>query len=121
MVYFKKYEKDGVASVTTFDDGLESSAENPKRLLSVLAQVSAYEDDAYLEGWWEREKVFEIPVQLIDNPEEGSSNVTAKSFNRLNEIEVGMDLPVGSTFMVAIKCGTNTVDIIGAYRYQITK
>jgi len=121
MVYFKKFEKDGVASVTTFDDGLESSAENPKRLLSVLIQTSEYHEDNYLEGWWEREKIFEIPIQLIDTPREGGQHYTSRSFNRLNEIEVGMDIPVGSTFMVAIKCGTHTVNIIGAYRYEIVK
>jgi len=119
MVYFQKIIKDGTASTTVYDDGLESSKENPKRLLSILAQVSAYEDDAFIEGWWEREKIFEVPVHLIDTLDRESDDHQNMSFNRINEIEVGMDIPVGSTFKLAVKCGTNTVDFIGAYRFEI--
>ena len=118
MVYFQKISITGVTNTTTYDAGLESSQENPKRLLSILVQVDAYEGND-VQGWAEREKIHEIPDKLIDCPDEGSSNQTAKSFNRLNEIEVGMDLPVGTTFKTALKCGGTANNLVGAYRYEI--
>lgn len=118
MIYFKKFSITGVANAVTYDDGLESSKENPKRLLSILVQVDTYQGND-LQGWWEREKIFELEDKLIDTPEEGSSNVVPKSFNRINEIEVGYDLPVGSTFKIALSCAASTNNLIGAYRYEI--
>lgn len=118
MVYFKKIRINGVENTTTSDPGLESSKENPKRLLSIIAQIGSYMGND-VQGWWEREKIFELPDSLIDTTQEGTSQKHAKSFNRLNEIEVGMDLPVGSTFTVALKCGANGDVFIGAYRYEI--
>ncbi|MBA7495367.1 hypothetical protein ES702_05949 [subsurface metagenome] len=120
MVYFQSIERDGTVSTTVYDDGLESSKENPKRLLSILAQVNEYKDDAYVEGWWEREKIFTLPVYLIDTIEEGTTEKIAKSMNRINEIEIGMDLPVGSTFKLAMRCGSDAVNFTGAYRFEIT-
>lgn len=118
MVYFKKIAIQGVANTTTFDEGLESSSENPKRLLSIIAQVGSYMGND-VEGWWEREKVFALRDSLIDTVQEGTSNKHAKSFNRLNEIEVGQDIPVGSTFKVAMKCAGSPDVFYGAYRYEI--
>lgn len=120
MVYFQKISVTGVANTTVFDDGLESSKENPKRLLSVILQVDSYGGND-VQGWHEREKIFELPDKVIDCPQEGTSNKVPKSFNRLNEIEVGMDLPVGSTFAVALQCGANTAELVGAYRFEIVK
>ncbi|MBA7496287.1 hypothetical protein ES702_06886 [subsurface metagenome] len=120
MVYFQKFEVAGTINTTEYDAGLESSRENPKRLLSIMVQVDVYQGND-LQGWWEREKIFEIPDYLIDCPEEGTSNKAGKSFNRLNEIEVGHDLPVGSTFQIALSCGGTANNIRGAYRYEIVK
>ena len=120
MIYFQKIRITGLASVTTFDDGLLSSKENPKRLLSIIAQVDEVQG-ADVQGWWEREKIFDLPDALIDTWEEGSTNKSSRSFNRLNEIEVGMDLPVGSTFKVALKCDTSPNNFRGAYRFEIIK
>lgn len=119
MIYFQKCNITGVINTTVYADGLESSQENPKRLLSILVQVDAYQGND-VQGWWEREKTFELDDKLIDSPEEGSSNVHSKSFNRVNEIEVGHDLPAGTTFKLALKCGGTANNITAAYRYEIT-
>lgn len=120
MIYFQKFSVSGTENKVEFDSGLESSRENPKRLLSCLIQVDTYKDND-VQGWWEREKVFELPDKLLDTIEEGSTEKISKSFNRLNEIEVGYDLPVGSTFKIAISCGGTANNIIGAYRYEIVR
>ncbi|MBA7496163.1 hypothetical protein ES702_06761 [subsurface metagenome] len=120
MVYFKKIAIQGLENKTVYDDGLESSKENPTRLLSIIAQIGSYMGND-IQGWWEREKIFELRDSLIDTTQEGTSQKFAKSFNRLNEIEVGMDLPVGSTFKVALKCAGSPDLFYGAYRYEIVK
>ena len=118
MEYLQKFSVSGEANKVVYDDGLESSKENPKRLLSVLIQVSAYQGND-VQGWWEREKVFELPDYLIDTVEREGDAYQNKSFNRLNEIGVGYDIPVGSSFTVAISSGGTESDIRGAYRYEI--
>jgi len=121
MVYFKGFRITAAANKINYDSGLASTTEEPKRLLSVLVQVEKYDSEADVQGYFEREKVFDIPSELIDTKESTGSTNTQKSFNRINEIEVGMDLPVGSTFKAAIKCGAVDVDLVGAYRYEIVK
>lgn len=120
MIYFQSIAITGTANTTIYDDGLESSKENPKRLLSIVVQIGSYMGNM-IQGWHEREKIFELRDSLIDTVQEGTSNKTAKSFNRLNEIEVGMDLPVGSTFKLAIKSAGSPDSVYGAYRYEIVK
>lgn len=118
MIYFKKFKISGVADTITHDSGLQSSTENPVRLLSVMVNISTYKGSD-VQGWLEREKIFEIEDYLLDTKEEWPSNVNSKSFNRMNEIEVGHDIPVGATFSVALSCATDTNDLRGAYRYEI--
>jgi len=118
LIYFKKFIITGVANTVTHDTGLQSSKENPVRLLSVMVQPSTYKDND-VQGWLEREKIFELSDHLLDTKEEWPSNVCSKSLNRLNEIEVGHDIPVGATFTAALSCGASTNDLRGAYRYEI--
>ncbi len=121
MIYFQAFNVVGVAATTVYDGGLKSTAENPKRLLSVLVQVKELPtESSMLQLWYEQELIAEIPLFLIDSPKD--SGVTEPfSFNRLNEIEVGFDLPVGATVKVASKSVTSAQTIRGAYRYEITK
>lgn len=118
MRYFQKFSLTGVNNKTVYDDGLESSKENPKRLISCLVQVDSYHDND-VQGWLEREKIFEVPDSLIDTVERESDDHVNKSFNRLNEIEVGCDIPVGSTFKTAIASGATKCDLKGCYVYEI--
>lgn len=118
MIYFQKISVEGEENKVAYDSGLVSSTENPKRLLSVLVQVDAYQDND-VQGYYEREKIFDIPDSLIDTVERETDTNVNKSMNRLNEIEVGYDLPVGSTFKAAISCGATPSNLKGAYRYEI--
>lgn len=120
MVYFQKFDVEAAAGATEFDSGLSSTSENPKTVLSVLIQVKELPtEDSYLQIWHEQEKISEIATFLLDSP--AASGVTEPfSFNRLNEIEVGFEIPVGATVKVAIKAVTSTQTIRGSYRYEIT-
>jgi len=118
MEYLKYFTKDCDASKTTYADGLTSSAEAPKRLKSVMINIDLHSGDK-VQGWLEREKVFELPDYLIDTQAEGSDNKHPLSMNKINEIPVGVDMPVGTTFKVALECGDVGATICGAYRYEI--
>jgi len=118
MEYYQKFKIEGVASTVTYDDGLHSSKENPKRILSVIIQTTRYKDND-VQLWLEAEKIAEIPDYLIDCIEESTANKFSKSFNRLNEIGIGHDIPVGATLKAALSCGTSTSTIRGIYRYEI--
>lgn len=120
MIYFQSFDVEASAGATAYDDGLRSTAENPKRLLSVLVQAKELPlEDSMLQLWYEQEKITEIPLFLIDSP--AASGVTEPfAKNRLNEIEVGFNVPVGAVIKVASKAVGGTQTIRGAYRYEIT-
>lgn len=118
MIRFQSFRITGIANATTFDSGLVSTGAEKKRLLSVLLQVSGIVSND-IQGWHEREKVFDAPDELLDTDESTGSTNTQKSYHRLNEIEVGKDLPVGEVFKVAIKCGATAKNLVGMYRYEI--
>lgn len=118
MDYFKYFKVTGVASKTVYDDGLTSSTEAPKRLKSIMINVAAREGNN-VQGWLEREKVFELPDHLIDTQELTGADTFPLSMNALNEIPVGVDMPVGTTFKVALESGATPSDLYGAYRYEI--
>lgn len=119
MDYFKYFTVTGVASTTQYDSGLVSSAEAPKRLKSILINCSIH-DGNKIQGWLEREKVFEIPDYCIDTQEVVGAATMPMSMNKINEIPVGVDMPIGTTFMVAVENTAGSVErIFGAYRYEI--
>ena len=118
MDYFKYFSVTGVANSTVYDTGLTSSQEATKRLKSVMVNVSIQEGGK-VQGWLEREKVFELPDHLIDTQETTGADTPPKSVNNLNESPVGVDMPVGTTFMVAIEGGAAGAAFSGAYRYEI--
>jgi len=118
MDYFKYFKVTGVASKTEYDEGLTSSQEAKKRLKSVIINVAAREGNL-VQGWLEREKVFELPDHSIDTQELTGADTFPLSMNSINEIPVGVDMPVGTTFKVAISSGVTESDLYGAYRYEI--
>lgn len=118
MVYFQALKATAAAGATGYDGGLRSTSENPKRLLSVLVQVKEEpEHDSMLQIWYEQEKIAEIPTRLLDSPVAMAGDLY--SYNRLNEIEVGFDIPIGALVRLAVKAVGATQTIVGAYRYEI--
>lgn len=119
MIYFQAFDVEAAAGATEYDDGLKSTAENPKTLLSVLIQVKELPtEDSMLQIWNEQEKIAEIPLALITSPTAGATQPYSRNY--LNEVEVGFDIPVGAVVKVASKAVTSTQTLVGAYRYKIT-
>jgi len=120
MIYFQALDASAADGATDFDDGLRSTSENPKTLLSVLIQGSNVpEAESMVQIWYEQEKITEIPYSLIDNIV-ASNVVNMWSLNRINEIEIGFAIPVGAVVKVAIKAVGADQALVGAYRYEIT-
>lgn len=118
MDYYKYFNVTGVASKTVYDDGVTSSTEAKKRLKSIMINVAAREGNK-VQGWLEREKVFELPDHMIDTQELTGADTFPLSMNSLNEIPVGVNMPIGTTFKVALESGGTPSDLYGAYRYEI--
>lgn len=118
MIYFQSLTASAAAGATEYDDGLRSTSENPKRLLSILIQVTELPlVSSMLQVWYEKEKIAEIPLNLINSPYVGATEPYGR--NLLNEVEIGFDIPVGAIVKAAVKAVAGTQTIIGAYRYEI--
>jgi len=122
MRYFQPFRITGVANSITYDTGLKSTESEPKKLITIHAQMAAYAgtDDNDLQGWHERAKVFEMPEKLIP------SELAAATESKLAEprdrtIPVDIDIPIGETFKVALKCSATMTSVRGVYEYEIVK
>jgi len=120
MEFKKRFSITGVATDIALDEGLESTATEPKRLLYVAVQTNGPADNT-IEGWLEREKVFDIPDKLVDFEADDGATDLAKPANRITEINVNVDMAVGQVFKVGIRCGATNKDLEGFYAYEIIK
>ncbi|GAI41359.1 unnamed protein product [marine sediment metagenome] len=120
MKYFQLFRITADANCINYDPGLKSTESEPKRLIACHVQMDKYAatDDNDIQGYHERAKVFDIPEKLF--PDELFSNETSTlAGTRYKSVPVDIDIPVGETFKVAIKCAATKVNIRGAYEYEI--
>jgi len=119
MIFAQHFHVVGVANTIAYDtEKLKSTEAEKKRLLSVRLLVDEVADNK-VQGWHERAKVFEYPDRLID-VEDGTGTVNkAKPGARINDIEVGLEIPVGEAFAVAVQCGATATDVWGSYIYEL--
>lgn len=122
MRYFQLFRFDGVPNTITYDGGLKSTAAEPKRLIQVHIELEKYAntDDNDIQGYHERAKIFDIPEKMFPTEAKTSTSMSAAG-TKMQSVPVDLDIPVGETFKVAIKCASTDVDIRGAYEYEITK
>ncbi len=120
MIYFQALDASAASGATDSDDGIRSTGENPKRLLSILLISTVLGlAGSMIQIWYEQELLTEIPIFLIDCLF-ASGQTEPYSKNRINEIEVGFDIPVGAVVKLAIKAVGGTQTVVGAYRYEIS-
>jgi len=120
MAYkYESFTVTGSANSTVYDIGITSTEEEPKHIESILVNVSGYAGN-FIEGWVETERVLEIPDYIVDTDADTGSAVLPYSTYKLIEIPLDMDLPVGQTFKVAIRCGGTAKNLRGAYKYTVT-
>ena len=120
MKYFQLFRITADANCINYDDGLKSTEAEKKRLVACHVQVDKYAatDDNEVQGYHERAKVFDIPEKLF--PDELYTHTTSTLAGvRSKAVPVDLDLPIGETFKVAIKCAATKINIRGAYEYEI--
>lgn len=120
MKYFQLFRITGVANSITYDAGLKSTEAEPKRLIACHVQMDFYAatDDNEVQGYHERAKVFDLPEKLIQS-EAAADTASAVSEPRSNPIPVDIDIPVGETFKIALKCAATLTKLRGAYEYEM--
>jgi len=120
MNLFQLFRVTGVANNITYDDGLKSTETEKKNLVAIHLEVAAYAatDDNEIQGWQERAKIFEFPEKLF-NAELANATAPANTRPKMDQIPVGLEIPVGETFKIAIKCAATLNSIRGAYEYEI--
>jgi len=118
MIFYQLFRIIGIVNDIVYDAGLKSTEAEKKRLLSVNLLVNNYKDNDF-QGYHERAKTLDVPDRLLDMEDEGCSLNRAKPGARINEIEVGLEIPVGETFKAAIRCGANASNVHGFYKYEL--
>ena len=120
MKFFQNIRITGVANAITYDDGLKSTEAEKKRLVNVHLELSAHAgtDDNDIQGWHERQKVFDIPEKMFPT-ETAATTAAPAAGDKMRTIPVDLDIPVGEIFKLAIKCAATTVNVRGAYEYEI--
>lgn len=120
MKYFQVFRVTGVANTITYDDGLKSTEAEKKLLIAVHVELTGYADtdDNDIQGYHERAKVFDLPERLFNTEKLGSS-LPSNTRAKRDHVPVDLDIPVGETFKVAIKCASQSSNIRGAYEYEI--
>lgn len=118
MIFRQRFFVQGVINSIIYDAGLLSTQSEKKKLLSIWL-ISDLTLDNDIQGYHERAKVFDVPDRLVDVEIDAHTTNLAKPGARINEIEVGLDIPVGETFKIAVKSGAAASAIYGCYNYEI--
>lgn len=118
MIFREYFSITGVASSIAYADPLTSTAAEKKRLLSVSIVLTGYAGNQ-VQGYHERAKVFDMPDVLFDIEPTSYDEDEAKPGARLNEVEIGLEIPVGEAFKAALKCGATNKDAVGCYNYEL--
>ncbi len=116
-ILYQKFTVTGQANLTIYDGGITSTDAEKKKVISIIVSTSGQVgNDVQL--WLEREKKADIPDFNLDTVEASGTNIY-KSTNKINELPVDLEIPVGQTLKVAIKCGGTLKSLYGAYKYEV--
>lgn len=114
--YYTREEVAGTLSVETLGNGIESTAEEPKRIVALwVKEKTAIENmDAFIRGYIERERILDMKIinflAVFD---------AADQIDQLARIELNHDIPVGQRFKAGHLSGGVASDIEYTYEYEI--
>ncbi len=112
-MFYKSFSVTGVANVTTFDTGLISSLEEPKKIRAVIISVSKWRSNN-VEGWIETNRILEINDYVLNTSDSENQGVA------IIRIPIDEIIKPGMIFKIAINCGATATNIFGAYEYELT-
>ena len=109
MRYYKSETINGVANQTVYGKGLTSTEAEKITLVNIYFITSARQGN-YAEVWKEKERLAEINDNAIPLPAD----------NPKQAFEMDIDIPVGQTVNVALRCGGSATDLTVIYEYEIS-
>jgi len=114
----KTFSITGVANTTTFaTDYLESTETEKKHCESILANLSGHAGNI-VEIWLDREKRIGIYDYSLDTAEAAGTNAY-KSVQKLLQIPVDLEIPIGSQLKVGLNCGATNKNLFGTFIYHL--
>jgi len=118
VFYYQRFNVAGDINDLAIDAGLTSTAAEKKRLVSLIVNVSDYEDNV-IELYVEREKVGDIYDKVFcTDATTGAANIQYAQ-NKLIELPIDLEIVVGEFFQIGIRCGGTATDLHGAYKFEI--
>lgn len=116
-MFYKLFRVTGEANKTKYDTGLISTVGEPKKITSVLINVSAYNNNS-IEGWIGTNKILEIPDDICNTSSVTGADTFPFSTSKLFRIPINENIPPGMIFMIAVNCGAAITSIDGSYEYE---
>jgi len=114
---YQAFTVTGVATELQSDGGLISTAKEPKRIDAILICVTAYESNI-IEGWIGNVMVLEIRDNVLDTIEDLGAANFPYSTTKIGRVPLYIDLEVGESFIIGVRCGAVLSSIEGAYEWS---
>ena len=119
-MYYQRFDVVGTINITVLDGGLISTVEEPKRINSILIDVSLYQDNI-VEGWIGNTRVLEISDYIFTTRAPGAATINYQATSKITQLPIELDIPAGQIFKIGIRSGAAANDITGSYCYTILK
>jgi len=120
MFFYEGFRITGVANKIEYADALQSTDAEPKRLVAVGIQMADYgataDNDVLV--FHERAEILSIPETMFGQHAVAVALEQVGS-ERLMEVPIGLDIPVGEAVKAALKSAANEVDLRGYYKYEL--
>lgn len=120
MFFYEGFRITGGANTIEYATALQSTDAEPKRLVAVGIQMADYgaTADNDVKVFHERAEILSIPETMFSQHAVAVALEQVGS-ERLMEVEIGLDIPVGEAVKAALKCAANEVDLRGYYKYEL--
>jgi hypothetical protein len=125
-LYYQAFSITGVANTETLDTtgispngaGLTSTQETVKTLKSILVSFSGRAGNFLVIAIGQRTPVI-IPDYVLGTYAASGTDQYPHIAGPLTEVPVNIDIQVGETLYVGIRCGATNKNIIGSYVYTV--
>lgn len=120
MYFYDGFRITGEANKIVYADALQSTDAEKKRLVALGIQMDAYAgtDDNDVQLFHERAEVVDIPEKMFGQNAAATTSEQAGS-ERIPELPIGLDIPVGESVKAALKCAATAVNLRGYYKYEL--
>ena len=118
MRFYKDFTITGVINTTTWEDGIQSTDTEKKRIIGILVSVSAYQDNV-IKCNVARKEVLSTRDYVLDTYGSPASTNVQYATSKTQFLELDVDLPIGDKFQIGITCGATATNVKGCYIYEL--